>query len=139
MKIEDKIPSTTVENPEALNSEADERVFEDDPDREPNHPGQTLGGYIDYYDLTNKEVAEILDVSRDTISKIVNGHRTKITTDMAIRLSKLFQETKSQFWLNLSQRRMLWEERQTNKSEYNRIEETVEDLNISGKGHGEMA
>lgn len=116
----------------------EERVFEDDPDREPNHPGETLEGYIDKYDLMKGEVADTLNVSQDTISKICNGHRTKISTDMAIRLSKLF-DTTAQFWLNLSHRRKLWEQHQKSNSEYEQIEERVKDLDISGKGHGESA
>lgn len=129
------LPERELDNPEDL--ETDTRIeVQDDPDREPSHPGETLEDYIEYYDLTKSEVVETLGVSFDTISKICNGHRTKITTDMAIRFSKLF-DTSVQFWLNLSQRRKIWEERQKKNSDYDKIEERVKKLNISGKVHGQ--
>lgn len=133
-ELED-LPEREIERPEKLETE-NEIIFEDDPDREPSHPGETLENYIEYYGLKKGDVVETLDVSFDTISKICNGRRTTITTDMALRFSKLF-DTSAQFWLNLSQRRKIWEERQKKESEYDKIEERVKQLDISGKGHGQ--
>jgi len=122
------IPGTQVDDPEELrrpltDPDQESIPLEDNPDREPNHPGETLVEYLDHYNLSQGKAASILDVSRDTINKIVNGHRTTITPDMALRLSRLFEETNPEFWLNLSRRRKLWEERENRRDEYEAIEE----------------
>ena len=70
-------------------------------------------------------MAEILEVPRNHISKIVNGHRT-ISADTAIRLSMLFEETDPEFWMNLSERRELWEQHQENKDKYEELENQIE-------------
>lgn len=101
-------------------------------DREPKHPGETLKEYIELYELNNSRVADILGVTRNRISKIVNGHRT-ITADTAIRLSVLFEETDPEFWLNLSERRELWEQRQEKMDEYDEVERNVQAIK-SGLG-----
>lgn len=76
--------------------------------RKPNHPGFILKHhYMEPLHLTVTQVAEALGVSRKTISKIVNGH-AKITTDLALRLSKAFR-TSPELWLNLQQTFSLWE------------------------------
>lgn len=126
----DDIPVTEVKDAGKLrkpliDDDRDERVLEEDADRKPSHPGETLKNYIEHYDLNNSRVAEILDVPRNRISKIVNGHRT-ISADTAIRLSMLFQETDPEFWLNLSERRELWEQRQKNKDKYDDLEHQIE-------------
>ncbi len=56
--------------------------------------------------LTVSELAEILGVSRKTLSKIVN-ERGSVTPDMALRLSKAFKTT-PELWLNLQQNYDLW-------------------------------
>ncbi|MFB6356456.1 MAG: HigA family addiction module antitoxin [bacterium] len=134
MAKSDDIPTTEVNDVEKLreplteedrDEARDERVLEDEPDRKPSHPGETLKSYIEHYDLNNSRVAEILDVPRNRISKIVNGHRT-ISADTAIRLSMLFEETDPEFWLKLSERRELWEQRQENKDKYDELENQIE-------------
>lgn len=112
------IPGTNIDDPEHKPV-----PLEDNPDREPNHPGETLQEYLDYYDLTQGETATIMDVSRDTINKIVNGHRTTIAPDVSLRLSRLFEQTHPEFWLNLSRRRKLWEECQNRGREYDTIDQ----------------
>ncbi len=57
--------------------------------------------------LTVSELAEILGVSRKTLSKIIN-ERGSITPDMALRLSKAFRTT-PELWLNLQQNYDLWQ------------------------------
>ena len=51
-------------------------------------------------------VAQVLGVSRKTLSELING-RSGISPEMAIRLSKAFRTT-PEFWLNLQQQYDLW-------------------------------
>ena len=75
--------------------------------RPPAHPGGILRRhYIEPLSLTVSELAEILGVSRKTLSKIVN-ERGSVTPDMALRLSKAFKTT-PELWLNLQQNYDLW-------------------------------
>ena len=56
----------------------------------PPHPGETLWAlYIDPLGLTITETAKALDVSRRTLSELINGHRS-ISTEMAERLTIAF-------------------------------------------------
>ena len=56
--------------------------------------------------LSVTAVAEILGVSRKTVSKIVN-ERGAVTSDMALRLSRAF-DTTPQLWMGLQQNYALW-------------------------------
>ncbi|WP_439236744.1 HigA family addiction module antitoxin [Lonepinella koalarum] len=53
------------------------------------------------------DLAQILDVHRNTASAIVNNH-SKITIEMAVKLAKAFGTT-PEFWLNLQNNIDLWE------------------------------
>ncbi|MBI4683133.1 MAG: HigA family addiction module antidote protein [Nitrospirae bacterium] len=76
--------------------------------RPPVHPGGILKRhYMETLSLTVSELAEILGVSRKTLSKIIN-ERGSITPDMALRLSKAFKTT-PELWLNLQQNYDLWQ------------------------------
>ncbi len=76
--------------------------------RPPTHPGGILRRhYMEPLSLTVSELAEILGVSRKTLSKIVN-ERGSVTPDMALRLSKAFKTT-PELWLNLQQNYDLWQ------------------------------
>lgn len=75
--------------------------------RPPTHPGAILKSqYIEPLNITISELADNLEVSRKTLSKIINEHGS-ITPDMALRLSKAFN-TSPQLWLNLQQAYDLW-------------------------------
>jgi len=75
--------------------------------RPPTHPGGILRRhYMEPLSLTVSELAEILGVSRKTLSKIVN-ERGSVTPDMALRLSKAFKTT-PELWLTLQQNYDLW-------------------------------
>jgi addiction module HigA family antidote len=75
--------------------------------RQPNHPGMILKyHYLEPLKLSVTEVADVLGVSRKTLSAIVNG-RASITPDLALRLSKAFKTT-PELWLNLQQTYNLW-------------------------------
>ena len=76
--------------------------------RPPTHPGGILKRhYMEPLSLTVSEFAEILGVSRKTLSKIINEH-SSITPDMALRLSKAFKTT-PELWLTLQQNYDLWQ------------------------------
>ena len=76
--------------------------------RPPTHPGGIIKRhYIEPLSLTISELANILGVSRKTLSKIVNENGS-ITPDMALRLSKAFKTT-PELWLNLQQNYDLWQ------------------------------
>jgi len=76
--------------------------------RPPTHPGGILKRhYMEPLSLTVSEFAEILGVSRKTLSKILN-ERGSITPDMALRLSKAFKTT-PELWLTLQQNYDLWQ------------------------------
>ena len=75
--------------------------------RMPSHPGGILKRlYLDALTISNSQFAEILGVSRKTVSKIVN-ERGAITPDMALRLSRAFNTTPD-LWLDLQKNYDLW-------------------------------
>ncbi|EIS7885896.1 HigA family addiction module antidote protein, partial [Salmonella enterica subsp. enterica serovar Newport] len=63
--------------------------------------------YLEPLELKINDLAEMLHVHRNTVSALVNNNR-KLTTDMAFRLSKVF-DTSVDFWLNLQAAVDLWE------------------------------
>ena len=76
--------------------------------RQPTHPGNIIKeDYLMPLSVTIKDMAELLGVSRKTLSKIVNEHGS-VTPDMALRLSKAFKTT-PELWLNLQQNYDLWQ------------------------------
>ncbi|MBI5376003.1 MAG: HigA family addiction module antidote protein [Candidatus Schekmanbacteria bacterium] len=75
--------------------------------RSPTHPGGILKRhYMEPLSLMVSELADILGISRKTLSKIIN-ERGSVTPDMALRLSKAFKTT-PELWLNLQQNYDLW-------------------------------
>jgi len=75
--------------------------------RRPTHPGRVIKeDYLLPLSITIKDMAEILGVSRKTISKIINK-RGSITPDMALRLSRAF-DTTPDLWINLQKNYDLW-------------------------------
>ncbi|MFJ3459399.1 HigA family addiction module antitoxin [Scandinavium goeteborgense] len=76
--------------------------------RKPTTVGDVLlYEYLEPLDLKINDLAEILNVHRNTVSALVNNNR-KLTTDIAFRLSKAF-DTSVDFWLNLQQAVDVWE------------------------------
>jgi len=61
---------------------------------------------MDPLDLTVTDLARSLEVSRKTLSKIINEHGS-VTADMALRLGRAF-ETSPEMWLNLQKTYDLW-------------------------------
>jgi len=75
--------------------------------RPPTHPGVIIKyDYIEPLSLSITTLAQSLDVSRITVSKIVN-ERAPVTADMALRLAKVFNTT-AELWIGLQKQYDLW-------------------------------
>jgi len=76
--------------------------------RKPTSVGDVLlYEYLEPTGIKINELAEMLQVHRNTVSALVNNSR-KLTTDMAFRLAKAF-DTSEEFWLNLQTNVDIWE------------------------------
>ena len=81
----------------------------------PAHPGEILKELvITPLELTITDASEHLNVSRKTLSKVLNG-RGAITPEMALRLELVFNKPSADHWLRLQNAYDLWQSRQ-NKS-----------------------
>lgn len=77
----------------------------------PAHPGEILKELIiDTLGLTITDVAQHLDVSRKTLSKVLNG-RGSVTPEMAVRLELVFGNPSADHWLRLQNAYDLWQMR----------------------------
>lgn len=77
---------------------------------DPPHPGEVLRlDYLEPLGLTVTEAAEALDVSRKTLSSVLN-ERAGISPAMAYRLAKAF-DTSPELWINLQAQYDLWQAR----------------------------
>jgi addiction module HigA family antidote len=77
----------------------------------PPHPGEVLRTLcIEPLGLTVTEAAKALDVSRKTLSELLNGH-AGISPEMAIRLSLAF-DTTAESWLAQQLQYDLWQAEQ---------------------------
>lgn len=75
--------------------------------RKPSSVGEILQAeFLEPLHLKIGDLADILDVHRNTASSIING--------MALRLAKAFN-TSPEFWLNLQMAVDMWEMRPFNK------------------------
>ena len=82
----------------------------------PAHPGEILKELvIDSLELTITDVAKHLDVSRKTLSKILNA-KGSITPEMAVRLELAFGKPSADHWLRLQNAHDLWQTRQEQQS-----------------------
>ena len=81
----------------------------------PAHPGEILRELvIEPLELTVTDVAEHLNISRKTLSKVLNG-RGSITPEMALRLELAFKKPSADHWLRLQNAYDLWEARNHKK------------------------
>jgi addiction module HigA family antidote len=86
----------------------------------PTHPGEFLReDFLQDYNLTATSLAKSLGVSRQSINELLRERRA-VSTEMALRLSKLFGNT-PQFWLNAQREVDLWEAERRLKNEVRRI------------------
>ena len=77
----------------------------------PPHPGEVLNELcIKPVGASITDVAKALDVSRKTLSSIING-RSGISPEMAIRLSIAF-DTSAESWLHQQSQYDLWQAEQ---------------------------
>jgi addiction module HigA family antidote len=82
----------------------------------PAHPGEVLKELvIDSLDLTITDVAKHLDVSRKTLSKVLNA-KGSITPEMAVRLELAFGKPSADHWLRLQNAHDLWQTRKEKSS-----------------------
>lgn len=69
------------------------------PMKNPPHPGGIVKDCIDELGLSVTEAAKVLDVTRPTLSRVING-KSAISPEMAIRLSKAFGSS-AEMWLRM--------------------------------------
>ncbi|RLA41937.1 MAG: addiction module antidote protein, HigA family [Gammaproteobacteria bacterium] len=82
----------------------------------PVHPGEILKDLvIESLGLTITDVASHLDVSRKTLSKVLNA-RGSVTPEMAVRLELAFGRPSADHWLRLQNAYDLWQTRQQKES-----------------------
>lgn len=82
----------------------------------PAHPGEILKELvIEALGLTITQAAEHLNVSRKTLSKVLNS-RGSITPEMARRLELVFQKPSASHWLKLQNAYDLWQLREQENS-----------------------
>jgi addiction module HigA family antidote len=89
----------------------------------PVHPGEVISDVLEDLEITQTRFAEILGVSRRSVSEIVLGQRP-ITVDMAIRIGKALGNG-SQLWLNLQQKVDIWDAVQKHSEEYEIVSTVV--------------
>ena len=71
--------------------------------RIPTHPGEMLlEEFLTPMGITQKDLADNIEVPYQRINEIVNGHRG-ITPSTALRLAKFF-DMSADFWMNLQLR-----------------------------------
>lgn len=71
--------------------------------RPPTHPGEMLREeFLVPYRITQKQLADYIDVSFVRVNELVNGKRG-MTPDTALRLEQMFG-VEAQVWLNLQLR-----------------------------------
>src|ERR1700690_1849209 len=73
-----------------------------------HHPGEVLKDYLG--DMTVKEAAQRLGVTRPNLSRILNG-RAGISAEMGVRLAKAMPHTSPEFWLKMQLNYDLWKAR----------------------------
>lgn len=84
----------------------------------PPHPGEVLREWLG--ELTVTEAAEALQVSRVTLSKILNG-KGGISADMALRLSQ-WLGTSPDIWLGMQNQYDLWQASQVKRPDIKPME-----------------
>jgi len=88
--------------------------------RRPTPPGEILRHeFLEPLNLSQKELAEALGITRVRLSEILRGKRA-ITPDTAFRLARFF-DTTPEFWLGLQTDVSLWDTLQAHGKEYEKI------------------
>lgn len=90
-------------------------------DRSPTHPGEMLlEEFLKPLGLTQKDLADAIHVPYQRVNEIINGRRG-VTPSTALRLAKFFGNTPD-FWMSLQLRYELYEAKQAERDEINRIQ-----------------
>ena len=77
----------------------------------PAHPGEFIvGAYLEPFGISGRELAEKLDVSPSTLSRVLNGS-SRVTPEMALRLAKALGRS-PESWLAMQDAHDLWVARQ---------------------------
>ena len=108
--------------------------------RKPTTPGDVLQyEYLEPLNLKITDLADMLNVHRNTISALVNNNR-KLTADMAFRLAKAF-DTTTEFWLTLQQNVDIWEVQSNSRTQeqLSRIKTIAEILARRKSGQPDVA
>lgn len=80
----------------------------------PKHPGRMIKSLcLEPLNLSVTEAAKLLNVSRPTLSKLING-KMNISPEMAARLAIVFN-TSEEIWMNLQAGYDLWKAQQKRK------------------------
>ena len=75
----------------------------------PPHPGEYIReDILPALDMSVKDLAAHLGVSRQSLSELINEHRS-VSNEMAIRLGRAFKNG-ARFWLALQMQHELWQE-----------------------------
>ena len=78
---------------------------------DPAHPSEILRELvIEPLAITIKDISEHLNVSRKTLSKVLNA-KGSITPEMALRLEIAFENPNADHWLRLQNAYDLWQAR----------------------------
>ncbi|MBM3669039.1 MAG: HigA family addiction module antidote protein [Actinobacteria bacterium] len=76
----------------------------------PPHPGEFISEvYLEPFQISGRELAQKLDVSASTLSRILSGI-SRVTPEMALRLSKALGRS-PESWLAMQDAHDLWQAR----------------------------
>jgi antitoxin HigA-1 len=80
------------------------------PMHNPPHPGEFIAQvYLEPFGVSGRELAQQLDVSASTLSRVLNG-TSRVSPEMALRLSKALGRT-PESWLAMQDAHDLWHAR----------------------------
>jgi addiction module HigA family antidote len=77
----------------------------------PSHPGRVLTHYLDMEHNTVSAVAKHLQVSRVTLSRLLNG-KAGVSPEMAVRLGQALG-TGPEMWITMQAKYELWQARKS--------------------------
>jgi addiction module HigA family antidote len=98
-------------------------------DRPPTPPGEMLlEEFLNPMQITQRELAEAIQVPYQRINEIINGKRG-VTPSTALRLAKYFN-TSADFWMNLQQRCELYEAIQSEESVLTKITPVRQEVEV---------
>ena len=95
----------------------------------PATPGDLLADLIECNNLSQGEVAERIGVSRITINRVIQGHRS-LTPAMAHRVGRYFGNG-PEIWLNLQNKVDLWDALHMDSKDYRHIQPLASVVNRS--------